>query len=107
MHPRVYQVLLLAGLMWLSWLTMMLVHETGHVLGAMFSGGKIQRVIWHPRVISRTDVHPNPHPLIEVWSGAIIGSLVPLVIAGIASALRLRSACLFWFVAGFCLIANG
>jgi hypothetical protein len=86
---------------------MMLVHECGHVLGALATGGRVRRVVWHPAVISRTDVRPNPHPLIEVWAGPIFGSLAPIAIALVASIPRLRVAYLVWVVAGFCLIANG
>lgn len=107
MSDRFRQVLLVVSLLWLSWLAMMLAHETGHVIGAVGSGGTVRRVVWHPAVISRTDVQPNPHPLIEVWAGPVIGCIVPLVLAGLASAMRLRIGYLIWVVAGFCLIANG
>jgi hypothetical protein len=107
MPERFHQILLVSSILWLSWLTMMLVHETGHVIGALGTGGRVQRVIWHPAVISRTDVRPNPHPLIEIWAGPMIGSLLPLVAAVMASLLRLRAAYLVWVLAGFCLIANG
>jgi hypothetical protein len=107
MAQRFQQVLLIVSILWLSWLVMMLVHEGGHVLGAVCSGGQVRRVVWHPAVISRTDVRPNPHPLVEVWAGPTIGSLVPLASAVIASALRRRWAYLLWAAAGFCLIANG
>jgi hypothetical protein len=107
MPPRSRQILLIASILWLSWLTMMLVHEGGHVLGALATGGAVRRVVWHPAVISRTDVSPNPHPLIELWAGPIFGSMIPLILAGAASLLRLRAAFLSWVIAGFCLIANG
>ena len=35
------------------------------------------------------------------------GSAIPLVIAALVSLARIRWAYLVWFVAGFCLIANG
>jgi hypothetical protein len=107
MTQRFHQILLVSSILWLSWLTMMLVHESGHVMGALATGGRVRRVVWHPAVISRTDVQPNPHPLIEVWAGPLIGSLLPLAAAGVASLLRLRAAYLLWVMAGFCLIANG
>jgi hypothetical protein len=107
MPARLYQILLVLSLLWLSWLAMMLVHEGGHVVGAVCTGGRVRRMVWHPAALSRTDVWPNPHPLIEVWAGPAVGSLVPLVIAGVASAFRLRVGYLVWVVAGFCLIANG
>jgi hypothetical protein len=107
MPRRFPQTLLVLSILWLSWLTMMLVHEAGHVVGAVCTGGQVRRVVWHPAALSRTDVWPNPHPLVEVWAGPVVGSLVPLVVAGVASAFRLRVAYLVWVVAGFCLIANG
>ncbi|HWE96938.1 MAG TPA: hypothetical protein VG269_23455, partial [Tepidisphaeraceae bacterium] len=75
MPHRFHQLLLVFSILWLSWLTMMLVHESGHVIGALCTGGRVRRVVWHPAVISRTDVQPNPHPIIEVWAGPVIGSL--------------------------------
>lgn len=63
--------------------------------------------MWHPAVISRTDVQPNPHPLVEVWAGPLVGSTAPLIFALLSSVLRLRIAYLIWTVAGFCLLANG
>src|SRR5688572_7825773 len=107
MPRRSRQLLLISSTLWFSWLTMMLVHEGGHVIGALCTGGRIRRVVWHPAVISRTDVRPNPHPLVEVWAGPLIGSVVPLALAAIASALRVHFAYLVWVIAGFCLIANG
>lgn len=107
MPQRVRQFLLIASTLWLSWLGMMLVHETGHVVGGISSGGTVRRVVWHPTVISRTDVQPNPHPLIEVWAGPLFGSVLPVGVAFVLSMLRLRTAYLFWAFAGFCLIANG
>jgi len=107
MPRRVRQILFIVSILWISWLAMMLVHESGHVLGAVFTGGRVRRVVWHPAVISRTDVRPNPHPLIEVWAGPLIGSIVPLAFAVLASVIRLRVAHVLWVVAGFCLIANG
>jgi hypothetical protein len=107
MPRRFRQILLVTSILWLSWLIMMLVHEFGHVLGGLATGGKVRRVVWHPAVISRTDVWPNPHPLIEVCAGPILGSVIPLAIAIAASRLRQRVAYLIWVVAGFCLIANG
>src|SRR4051812_33531439 len=104
---RFRQILAVGGILWISWLTMMLVHECGHVLGGLATGGRVRQVVWHPAVISRTDVRPNPHPLIEVWAGPIFGSVFPILIASVASLVRFRASYLFWVVAGFCLIANG
>jgi hypothetical protein len=104
---RFHQVLLIASILWLSWLAFMLVHECGHVVGAVATGGTVQQVVWHPAALSRTDVQPNPHPLIEVAAGPVFGIAFPLAVASAASWLRLKAAYLTWTVAGFCLIANG
>ncbi len=101
-----------AMLLWLTaalaaWLGMQQVHELGHVLGAMASGGRVQHVELHPLTISRTDLAENPHPLIVVWAGPLAGILLPVAAWGAAAATRLPGAFLLRFFAGFCLIANG
>jgi len=101
------RILLIASVLWLSWLLMMLVHEGGHVLGARATGGHVRAVVWHPRVLSRTDVDPNPNPLIETWAGPMVGCLAPSLMAALWTFARRGSAYLAWTFAGFCLIANG
>ena len=102
-HHRLLAVSIAA----LSWLGMMIVHESGHVLAGVASGGRIRRVILHPLEFSRTDLSYNPHPLIVAWGGPVGGVVIPLLAWGIAEALRIRRAYLLRFFAGFCLIANG
>lgn len=104
---RPSQVVLIAGLIAFCWPMMMLVHETGHVIGAWATGGHVQRFVWHPLVMSRTDVEPNPSPKIEVWAGPIVGAALPALLAALAAALRLKTSYLFVAFAGFCLLANG
>lgn len=91
----------------ISWMGMMLVHEAGHVLGASVTGGRVQRVVWHPLAISRTDVSPNPRALIVVWMGPIVGVALPLVLWCIGQRVGCRWQHLIAGFAGFCLIANG
>ena len=105
--PRIRQIVFVASILWLSWLLMMLVHEGGHVVGALGTGSVVRRVVWHPAALSRTDVSPNPHPLVEVWAGPVIGCVIPLAAAVAVAATRLRVAYLVWVIAGFCLLANG
>lgn len=107
MLRRLRQIVLVASILWIAWLLMMLIHECGHVLGAIATGGVVRQFVWYPSVLSRTDVFPNPHLLIEIWAGPIFGSAAPLILAVISQAFRLRIAYLFWAIAGFCLIANG
>ena len=44
---------------------------------------------------------PDPHPLVTLWAGPLLGVAVPLALATL---IRTRWA---WFIADFCLIANG
>lgn len=90
-----------------SWLGMQAVHELGHVLGGLLSGGTVQRVVLHPLTLSRTDVEPNPHPLLVVWLGPMFGVVAPLLIWLVARGLQLRGVYVLRFFVGFCLIANG
>ncbi len=82
-------------------------HETGHILGAWLTGGEVNRIVLCPWAFSRTDVEPNPHPLIVVWSGPVIGCVLPVIIYLIVRFLKWPGWYLYRFFAGFCLIANG
>jgi hypothetical protein len=104
---RVHQILFIGCVLGLSWLLMQVVHEFGHVVAAWITGGRVTRVVLHPLAISRTDVEPNPQPLIVAWGGPVVGAVAPLVIWGIAIAVRWPITFLAQFFAGFCLLANG
>jgi hypothetical protein len=104
---RIDQIVLIGTFVGFSWLAMQAVHELGHVLGAVTTGGQVTKVVLHPCTISRTDVNPNPHPLLVVWAGPAVGAVLPLLAFLIARALGSPGVYLFRFFAGFCLIANG
>jgi hypothetical protein len=107
MSARLLQVNLIMALVLFSWLTMQAVHELGHIAGTLVTGGRVEKVVLYPTVISRTDWTGSRNPLIVVWAGPLVGSLLPVVMWGIAAALRLTAIYLVQFFAGFCLIANG
>lgn len=86
---------------------MMAVHELGHVVGAILSGGTVERVVLHPLTISRTDVSPNPNPLVVVWLGPIVGCVLPLLAAMLVPRRLEFEKQTMMFFAGFCLLANG
>ena len=71
MRQHIEQIVFIASLLALSWLAMQAIHELGHVVGALATGGSITRVVLHPLQISRTDVLPNPQPGVVVWLGPI------------------------------------
>lgn len=104
---RTPQAILILSMLAGSWLGMQAVHELGHVLGALMTGGRVARVVLHPTTISRTELVTNPSPLIVVWGGPVFGALAPLLLWLLAAALRMRGAYVLRFFAGFCLIANG
>jgi hypothetical protein len=93
-------------LLLVAWLAMQAVHELGHVVGAWLTGGAVKRVVLHPLKISRTDVSPNPRPLLVAWMGPIAGVILPALFAAMCRLIRKRSWRLEFF-ARFCLIANG
>ncbi|MBA3697293.1 MAG: M50 family metallopeptidase [Planctomycetes bacterium] len=107
MTARTRQVLLLATFLPWCWLMMMVVHELGHVLAAWMTGGTVERVVLHPWAISRTDLSHNPQPLSVSWAGAVVGSVVPVLVWLIAQASRIPLAPFTRFFAGFCLVTNG
>jgi hypothetical protein len=104
---RLHQIVLIASTVLGSWLGMQAVHESGHVLGAWMTGGRVARVVLYPLTISRTDLAHNPIPLVVVWAGPFIGVLGPLLVWAIMAAARLQGAFVLRFFAGFCLLANG
>jgi hypothetical protein len=104
---RIWQGLLVGALLPLCWLWMMIVHEFGHVAGLWLTGGTLARVVLYPLTISRTDPGQNPHPLVELWAGPAVGSVLPATSAALARAFHFRASYLLRFFAGFCLIANG
>lgn len=101
------QIILIVSMFVGSWLGMQAVHELGHVLGAWLGGATVNQVVLHPLTISRTDVSPDPHPLLTVWAGPMFGVALPLVLWGIAAMARMPGTFVLRFFVGFCLIANG
>jgi hypothetical protein len=101
------QVILIGSTMVLSWLLMQAVHESGHVIAAIASGGKIKKVVLHPAAISYTHVTVNPHPLFVAWMGPIVGIALPIAALVPARWFKMRGWYVLQFFAGFCLVANG
>jgi hypothetical protein len=104
---RLFQIMLIASTLVLCWLGMQAVHELGHVLCAWAGGETLSKVVLHPLAISRTDVTHDRRPLLVIWGGPILGSLLPLVALTVTKLIRTGLSYLAQFFAGFCLVANG
>jgi hypothetical protein len=104
---RVEQSILIGSTLIACWLGMQAVHEAGHVVGALLTGGEVRQVVLNPLTISRTELARNPHPLIVVWAGPLIGVTFPVAVWGGCEALRMTGAFVLRFFAGFCFVANG
>ena len=104
---RFHHLLFAVSLVALCWYAMMAVHELGHVVGAVVTGGSVVRVVLHPLAISRTDVAPNPQPGVVVWLGPIVGCAVPVALWFLTPRRFTLWRSIAQFFAGFCLISNG
>ncbi len=84
-----------------SWVAMTFTHEFGHLLGGWACGGTLRSADLVPWHMPYSFFDPDPHPLLTLWSGPILGVVVPLVLA-----MLIRRPWI-WFIAHFCLLANG
>ena len=90
-----------AGLLAVGWCVMGATHEAGHVVGAWLGGGRV-RAFWPgPWPPPYSTFQPDPHPALTLWAGPALGCAIPICLA---SLIRRRRA---WFLADFCLLANG
>ena len=103
MHYRRWTFILL--FLTVCWFGMQAVHELGHILAAWSSGAMVLQVVVLP--ISWTNVSNVEYPLFVYGAGATFGTILPLLLWLLARYLRWKSAYLFRFFAGFCLVANG
>lgn len=101
-----FVILLLA-----SWTVMTFTHEAGHLVGGWFCGGTLLTADLLPWHMPYSIFSPDPKPLVTLWSGPILGVLVPLLVALVIQrewSRRSSGPCPeVWFIAHFCLLANG
>lgn len=90
-------VILLAA----AWTVMTFTHEAGHIVGGWCCGGTLRSADLRPWHLPWSLFDPDPKPLVTLWSGPVLGVAVPL-----AAALLIRREGM-WFVAYFCVLANG
>jgi len=76
-------------------------HELGHIIGGWCCGGRLtdaDLVPWH---LPYSFFDPDPYPLITLWSGPILGVIIPVLIAVVVRRDWM------WLIACFCVLANG
>lgn len=95
------QLRLLLLLLLASWCVMVLTHEIGHLLGGWLGGGRLVECDLAPWRLPYSFHNPDPRPKLTLWAGPLVGVLAPLLVA---TAIRHRWS---WFIADFCLLANG
>jgi hypothetical protein len=105
---RLIRFIITVATLYVSWMAMMAVHESGHILATVIGGGRVRRVLIPFIGFSRTDVDPNPSPRLEVWGGPIWGSILPLLAwLLVRKSLPKSPAVAIGFFTGLCLVANG
>jgi hypothetical protein len=105
--PPILKITVLVAACYASFLGMEIVHEFGHVLNAIATGGRVVAVEIPLIGTSQTLVAPNPQELFEIMGGPLWGILIPLLACGLARYFTDRVPETLKFFAGFCLIANG
>ncbi len=99
--PIAKRLLKLVGLLIASWGVMTFVHESGHLICGFACGGTLTSADLLPWRLPYSFFEPDPHPLVTLWGGPILGVVIPT-----AFAFALRKNWM-WFIANFCLLANG
>lgn len=95
------RVVALLGWLMLSWVVMCVTHESGHLLGGWLGGATLVAYDLAPWRLPYSIHDPDPHPQGTLWAGPLFGMVAPVLVAML---IRRDRA---WFVADFCLLANG
>ncbi|MBL8814362.1 MAG: hypothetical protein JNM43_29610 [Planctomycetaceae bacterium] len=90
--------LLIVGL---AWSIMVMTHEAGHLVGGWCGGAVVKDYDLRPWRLPYSMFEPDPHPLLTLWAGPLLGVTVPIVLA-----LMIQKR-IVAMVASFCLVANG
>lgn len=98
MLPRVAK---LSALLLLSWCVMTTTHEFGHLITGWLGGGTLVDVELRPWKLPHSRFAPDPYPRLTLWGGPVLGIGVPVLLAWAVD----RPWA--WFVANFCVLANG
>ncbi|WP_442485728.1 hypothetical protein [Aeoliella sp. SH292] len=91
----------LSALVLLSWCVMTTTHELGHLVTGWLGGGTLVDVELRPWKLPHSRFAPDPYPRLTLWGGPVLGVALPVLLAW---AIDRQWA---WFVANFCVLANG
>ena len=80
---------------------MTLVHESGHLSCGWSCGGTLVSADLLPWHLPYSIFEPDPKPLVTLWGGPVLGVAIPFSIA------TLFRRDWLWFIAYFCMLANG
>ncbi|MGB7326727.1 MAG: hypothetical protein WBD31_17765 [Rubripirellula sp.] len=76
-------------------------HEIGHLVGGWCGGATLTEFAIAPWRLPFSLHSPDPNPRLTLWAGPLLGAFGPF---GVAAVIRRRWA---WFIADFCMLANG
>ena len=76
-------------------------HESGHMVGGFVGGARLTDFEVAPWRLPYSLHSPDPHPLLTLWAGPVLGIAVPGLMAMVLRYSWTR------FIADFCLLANG
>ncbi|MEQ8208393.1 MAG: hypothetical protein RH917_01070 [Lacipirellulaceae bacterium] len=76
-------------------------HETGHLLGGWIGGSTLLKCDLAPWRLPYSIHNPDPNPALTLWSGPLVGVGLPALLAFAIG--RWWT----WFIADFCILANG
>ncbi|MEM8494766.1 MAG: hypothetical protein AAF916_05200 [Planctomycetota bacterium] len=105
---RIPATLRLGLLVVLSWFVMTLTHELGHVLFGWLSGARLVELKLFG--LPHSFYEPNPWPMWTLWGGPVVGVAGPVLAALLLGLALKRGGAVsvgVWFVADFCVLANG
>jgi hypothetical protein len=96
-----HRILRFMLLLVLAWSVMVMTHELGHIVSGCCLGATLVDFDIRPWGLPYNVFSSDPHPLLILWGGPVLGVLTPLAVA-----MFFRTPAI-WFVADFCLLANG
>ena len=70
----------LTALLGLAWCVMTFTHEAGHIVGGWLCGGTLVDAKLWPWTLPYSVFNPDPRPLVTLWSGPVLGAVVPLIL---------------------------